>query len=139
MKKGQSALEYLITYGWAILAVVIIAGVLWYFGVFNPTRFTGDKQCGGFDAFVCQDFRMNATGSLAIVLNNKVGGQITITTAGCTPTSVAPNANTSCTLSGFPSGTAGNTYDQQTVSVNYTDSRSGIAHTSRGTISGRYE
>ncbi len=137
--KGQAALEYLVTYGWAILAIVIIAGVLWYSGVFNPSRFAGEKQCSGFDAFICQDYRLNTTGSLTLVLNNKVGGSITVSTAGCAPTSVAPNTNTTCTLSGFPSGTAGNTFDQQTVAINYTDSRSGIAHTSRGTVAGKYE
>lgn len=38
MKRGQSALEYLVTYGWAILAIVIIAAVLWYFGVFSQPK-----------------------------------------------------------------------------------------------------
>ncbi len=35
-KKGQAAMEYLMTYGWAILAVVIVGGVLYYYGVFEP-------------------------------------------------------------------------------------------------------
>ena len=33
--RGQAAIEYLMTYGWAILAVIIAIGVLAYFGVFN--------------------------------------------------------------------------------------------------------
>lgn len=139
MKRGQSALEYLMTYGWAILAVVIIAGALWYLGIFDPSRFAGEKQCGGFSAFTCQDQRMNATGTLALVLNNKLGGAMTITTAGCTPTSVAANANTTCTISGFPSGTAGNSFSRVTVSVNYTDTRSGLTHTDSGFVAGKYE
>ncbi len=139
MKKGQSALEYLITYGWAILAVVIIAGVLWYFGVFNPGQFAGEKQCSGFDAFICQDFKLSTTGALTIVLNNKIGGDITVTTAGCTPTAVGANQNTTCILTGFPTGTAGGTFSRQDVSVAYTDARSGISHTSRGFVAGSYE
>lgn len=137
--RGQAALEYLITYGWAILAIVIIAGVLWYFGVFNPAKWTGDKQCGGFDSFVCQDFKMNTTGVLTMVLNNKVGAAVTVSTSGCTPTAVAAGANTTCTLTGYPAGTAGNTYDQQTVTVAFTNTRSGIAHNSTGFVSGKYE
>ncbi|MDP3742599.1 MAG: hypothetical protein Q8R15_04755 [Candidatus Micrarchaeota archaeon] len=139
MKRGQSALEYLMTYGWAILAVVIIAGALWYLGIFDPSRFAGEKQCGGFSAFTCQDQRMNTTGTLALVLNNKLGGAMTVTTAGCTPTSVSANANTTCTLSGYPSGTTGNSFSRVTVSVNYTDARSGLTHTDSGFVAGKYE
>lgn len=35
--KGQAALEFLVTYGWAILAAIIAIGVLAYFGVFSPS------------------------------------------------------------------------------------------------------
>lgn len=147
MKRGQSALEYLVTYGWAILAVVIIAGVLWYFGIFNPSRFAGEKQCGGFSAFVCQDFRVNTTGHLAMVLNNKVGGTVSSVnvTSGtapwtCAPASVSANANTTCSSRLFTgSFTAGDVFDQTTVSITYTDARSGIAHTDSGFVRGKYE
>lgn len=40
-KKGQAAMEFLMTYGWAILAAIIAIGVLAYFGVFNPSRLAG--------------------------------------------------------------------------------------------------
>jgi hypothetical protein len=35
MKKSQAAMEFLMTYGWAILVVLVAIGVLAYFGVFN--------------------------------------------------------------------------------------------------------
>ncbi len=38
-KKGQAAMEFLMTYGWAILAAIIAIGVLAYFGVFSPGKF----------------------------------------------------------------------------------------------------
>jgi len=34
-KKSQAAMEFLMTYGWAILAAIIAISVLWYFGVFD--------------------------------------------------------------------------------------------------------
>lgn len=34
-RAGQSATEYLMTYGWAILAIVVVAGVLWNMGLFG--------------------------------------------------------------------------------------------------------
>lgn len=148
MRRGQSALEYLVTYGWAILAIVIIAGVLWYFGIFNPARYAGEKQCAGFSSFVCQDFRINTSGALTIVLNNKVGGtvnsvNITSGTCGgcvCTPQTIAANGNTTCTsLSFVAAGTTGNTIDQTNVVITYTDARSGISHTDTGFVRGKYE
>lgn len=40
-KRGQAAMEFLMTYGWAILAAIIAIGVLAYFGVFSPSRLVG--------------------------------------------------------------------------------------------------
>ncbi len=34
-RKGQAAMEFLMTYGWAILAAIIAIGVLAYFGIFS--------------------------------------------------------------------------------------------------------
>ena len=146
MRRGQSALEYLVTYGWAILAIVIVAGVLWYTGVFDPSRFAGGKQCAGFSPFICQDFKVNTTGGAIIVFNNGEGGQITgvNVTSGisslCSPTTVGSSQNPPCNVIGVNTGgTAGNTYDRATVSGSYTDSRSGISHTFSGTVQGRFE
>ena len=38
-RKGQAAMEFLMTYGWAILAAIIAIGVLAYFGVFTPGKY----------------------------------------------------------------------------------------------------
>ena len=35
-KRSQSALEYMMTYGWAILIIVIVAVILYSMGIFNP-------------------------------------------------------------------------------------------------------
>jgi hypothetical protein len=41
--RGQAALEFLMTYGWAILVVLIVIGALAYFGVLNPTIMLPEK------------------------------------------------------------------------------------------------
>lgn len=41
-KKGQAAMEFLMTYGWAILAAVIVVGVLWYL-LGNPANLAGNQ------------------------------------------------------------------------------------------------
>ncbi|MBN1792080.1 hypothetical protein JW826_00115 [Candidatus Woesearchaeota archaeon] len=38
-RKGQAALEFLTTYGWAFLVILIMIGALAYFGVLNPKNF----------------------------------------------------------------------------------------------------
>ncbi len=35
--KGQSSLEYLMTYGWAILIIVVVAVILYSMGIFSPS------------------------------------------------------------------------------------------------------
>ncbi len=42
----QSAMEYLITYGWAILIIVVVLGALYAFGVFSPSNFSPRTQPG---------------------------------------------------------------------------------------------
>jgi len=52
-KKGQSALEYLMTYGWALVVIVIVIAALFAFGVFNTpkqcTQTGGQLLIKGFD------------------------------------------------------------------------------------------
>ncbi len=44
MKKGQGSLEYLMTYGWVLLVIVTVGGVLFGMGVLNPTTYAV-RQC----------------------------------------------------------------------------------------------
>src|SRR2546428_9939398 len=46
MKKAQTALEYLMTYGIAIVAIVIVIGLLFAFGFFQPCKLTGASVSG---------------------------------------------------------------------------------------------
>jgi hypothetical protein len=42
-KRGQAAMEFLMTYGWAILVVLIVIGALTYFEILNPTMFLPER------------------------------------------------------------------------------------------------
>ncbi|MEM4367212.1 MAG: hypothetical protein QW035_03730 [Candidatus Anstonellales archaeon] len=44
MKKAQASIEYLMTYGWAILAIVLILGYIMVSGIFSPASFL-PEQC----------------------------------------------------------------------------------------------
>jgi hypothetical protein len=41
--KSQAAMEFLMTYGWALLVVLIVIAALVFFGLLNPDRYTPDK------------------------------------------------------------------------------------------------
>jgi len=43
MKKGQAALEYLMTYGWAVLIIGIVAAVLYATGILNPETWGSNR------------------------------------------------------------------------------------------------
>jgi len=40
-KKAQAALEFLMTYGWAILLVIVVVGALYATGMLKPCRWVG--------------------------------------------------------------------------------------------------
>ena len=50
-KRSQSALEYMMTYGWAILIIVIVAVILYSMGIFNPSSSVTTASTG-FSPFV---------------------------------------------------------------------------------------
>ena len=54
----QSAMEYLMTYGWAILVIAIVLGVLYYLGIFGWMASTPMAQPGS-----CQVLRPNGPGT----------------------------------------------------------------------------
>jgi len=74
--KGQTALEYLITYGWAILVILVVLAVLWYYGVFNPAKWSGESVAEG-SAFKVVDKQLSTT-NLRLIFGDKTGSQTTI-------------------------------------------------------------
>ena len=54
-KRGQAAMEFLMTYGWAILVVLIAIAALAFFGVLNPGRFL-PSSCTITPGISCEDF-----------------------------------------------------------------------------------
>ena len=77
--KGQTAIEYLMTYGWAILIILIVAGVLAYYGIFAPSGFLGASSRGFTSIFVITPWDLNSAGQLKLRVENRVGSEINIT------------------------------------------------------------
>ena len=55
MKRAQAAMEYLLTYGWAILVVIVMVGAMVYFGTIN----TSPSKCELENPFVCAQYKVS--------------------------------------------------------------------------------
>ncbi|MGD0728804.1 MAG: LamG domain-containing protein [Candidatus Micrarchaeaceae archaeon] len=62
MFKAQSAMEYLITYGWAILIIIVALSALYALGVFNSDTYAGKAATGS-----CQVYRPYGPGTIQLV------------------------------------------------------------------------
>ncbi len=78
-KKGQAALEFLTTYGWAFLVILVMTGALSYFGVLSPGKYITDScklsglvECGGGFAVEANETSMRAGLDIANNNNKKI-------------------------------------------------------------------
>ncbi|MFP4523379.1 MAG: hypothetical protein ACLFNM_02415 [Candidatus Woesearchaeota archaeon] len=80
-KKGQAALEYLITYGWAFLVILAAVGVLGYFGLLNPGKYI-PESCEFGEQLKCVDYsvqKSSANQTVEFRFRNNFGEDIRIT------------------------------------------------------------
>ncbi|MBN1157482.1 hypothetical protein JXA85_07710 [Candidatus Woesearchaeota archaeon] len=76
-RKSQAAMEFLMTYGWAILVVLIVIGALAYFGVLSPTQFL-PRRCSFTQGLTCTDHLLSKTGGFKVMVTNGIGNDITL-------------------------------------------------------------
>jgi hypothetical protein len=81
-KKGQAAMEFLMTYGWAILVVLAAIGALAYFGVLSPDNLLPERTSfqaplANIDTAVITTDSVGDTITLGIAFANNVGYGIT--------------------------------------------------------------
>ena len=155
--KGQTAVEYLMTYGWAILIILIVAGVLAYYGIFAPSGFLAPTARGFGNLGVQSPWIVTPGGdNITLTIQNKVGQTINITdiyavTTGTTTggtCSLSPEVQLlsgstkaiACSSSAsplFPAGAAGASYSLD-VSIEFRVESTGLIANDTGTISGKY-
>jgi hypothetical protein len=82
MRKGQAAMEFLMTYGWAILVVLAAIGALAYFGVLSPDRFLPSK-CTVSGGWSCVEYRVDSDGPV-LILQNNLGQDATVVNVSVT-------------------------------------------------------
>jgi len=93
--KAQAALEFLTTYGWAFLVIIIMISALAYFGILDPSKLLPER-CNFGTEMACEDYLIDVTNSqFRLRLKNSVGevidvSDISVGTGGkkslvCTP------------------------------------------------------
>ncbi len=74
--KAQAAIEFLATYGWAFLIILIVIGALSYFGVLSPSKLLPDR-CNFGAEFGCVDYGIGSQG-FVIKLRNGLGTSVIV-------------------------------------------------------------
>jgi hypothetical protein len=133
-------MEYLMTYGWAILIVIIVAAALFALGVFNPATYTGRAATGFGELGTPADWQYSGT-SIQIVLRNQVGQEITITevsspscSSDTTEKTMLAGSTATVSLTGCARKNPGDSYSEM-VTVKYSV-EAGMTRTASGTLTG---
>jgi len=132
--KGQAAMEYLMTYGWAILIVIAVIAALYAMGIFTPGK--GGVPCSQFSYFGYIDY---STTDKLLVIRAPTGKAINITNVTLGGTTLGIYFDKGKTNSALNQRVEGGTdlYIDATpfttgtnyITINYIDLSSGLTHT----------
>jgi hypothetical protein len=103
--KSQSAIQYLITYGWAILIVAIALAVFVALGVTKPGAFIGNS-CIMQGDFTCGISSMATNGVITLSIVQDTSSSILILGAGCNATNPTTLTDTNLNLHANIAGNA---------------------------------
>jgi len=128
------------TYGWAILIVIIVAAALFALGVFNPATYTSSAATGFAGLGTPREWAYSGT-AFTIVLNNQVGQAITVSNVtaaqGCyddTSTPISAGSTATFTLN-CTSKAIGDSYSEA-ITVTYRVSGGTLDKAATGTLTG---
>lgn len=153
-------MEFLMTYGWAILVVLAAIGALAYFGVLSPDRFLPSK-CQVSPPFSCTEFSVtDGSDGVQLGITNNAGvdmAEVNVTVeddtgdCGTNVTGVTSNGDqVGGGLIAWPSDGQGsvanactglNTDDRfdADITIRYRQAGESVYHTSTGTVTARVE
>ncbi|MFH1323650.1 MAG: hypothetical protein ABIH64_00230 [Nanoarchaeota archaeon] len=134
-------MEFLMTYGWAILVVLIAIGALAYFGVLSPEKFLPEKcVISSGSGLFCQEFSATAGTGVTLRIKNILTDSVSVTAAStdvpsCTWTGTGAIAADGYT--DFPlacTGIASKDKIKATVTVAYSVGASGLPKSTTGQL-----
>ena len=143
-KKAQAAMEFLMTYGWAILVVLAAIAALAYFGVLSPEKFLPEK-CILAPGIACVQHKITPT-ETTLVLSNGFGRTIKVTdiqVGTCTASFSANNimqsgTDSTFTLTSCDNGASKDAFKGEII-LSYTDVTYNVTKTVHGDITTKVE
>ena len=145
-KKSQAAMEFLMTYGWAILVVLAAIAALAYFGVLSPEKFLPEK-CILAPGLACVSHKVTETG-VTLIVSNGLGRTIIVNevhVGDCSVTGLTTSMQ-SGNESRFDLPTTGTCNNGDTrdafkgdITFKYTEKTTGLTKTIYGNIATKVE
>ena len=82
-RRGQAALEFLTTYGWAFLIILVMVGAISYFGILKPSTLL-PSRCTISSEFECTDYKIGTNGFMQLQLKQGLGKTVFVNNITCT-------------------------------------------------------
>jgi hypothetical protein len=84
MAKGQAAIDFLLSYGVAILVITLAIYVILELGIFNLAN--APQTCDALPGFACDSYALYPNGTMIIIISQTTGSAINITGVACAST-----------------------------------------------------
>ncbi len=120
-RKAQAAMEFLMTYGWAILAIIVVVAALYGMGVFTRRGTVPCSPCFSYFAYVDHS-------GTQLVVRNGAREISSISSWEGTPSATSAQPGATITISGATIG------DEESAWVQYTVTESGLARNDTATL-----
>ena len=141
-RKSQAAMEFLMTYGWAILVVLAAIAALAYFGILSPEKFLPQK-CLIETGFTCIGHKIEPSQS-TLIFSNGLGKTLIVTNvniAGCNKdftTTMTSGTDASFVLTGCTNGVLREIFKGE-IMIKYTEKATNLTKTAFGDIATKVE
>jgi len=112
--RAQSAMEYLMTYGWAILIIAVVLGALFAMGVFNSPSLVG-TVCIPLSGYYCANPVLSTSGTLTLTIGQATGTSYSNAVAYIVPSGSTLNTGID------PSNSIGPLNSGQTVTATFSN------------------
>ena len=148
--KAQSSIEYLLTYGWALLLIIAIVALLYFLGLFDlSTYIQPSAEVVGFNSFNINRYILRSGGEIEIGISNLLEDQVTITqiwvdgspvtgTSPSLPANLSAGANVTFTATSSLSSDIGTTFNIP-VTFGFDVNRGTTDHFDSGFLRGGYQ
>jgi hypothetical protein len=136
------------TYGWAILVILVIGVALWQMGVFNPA--STPPGCSGFSQLMPLDSQyISSTNTLKVIVSNEAGTKLVVKSTDATIGSesqpggftgtMRPGVSAQIDYGPFATHRTSGEYYRAAITLEFNNTLSGIIHRSSGFCWGNAE